>query len=237
MASSSRIDERSSLRMYIFKDKDPNSGLYHGRPMNVSERELLMGYPKGYVENSGKVHTWWRCMMALILSYIFIFFLLVSYLFDEVVKALRVVYREDSECLPQAHWRKDLPEKLHHFAGNYHSLPGTNFYRIEVVKDEKNVPCECAKMAPPLSNRLSQPTFFNETNYSKHLIGLVRYYVMDCSRTLESLQLTYCICSLLNYQAYSVPVVELLLRPLQRIFASRYYADYEYTYPWVPKDE
>ena len=55
MASKTRIDERSTLRMYVFeKEKNPTTGNYHGRPMKVCEREALMGYSKGYVEEPGE---------------------------------------------------------------------------------------------------------------------------------------------------------------------------------------
>jgi hypothetical protein len=55
MASKTRIDERSTLRMYVFeKEKNPTTGNYHGRPMQVFEREALMGYSKGYVEKPGE---------------------------------------------------------------------------------------------------------------------------------------------------------------------------------------
>jgi hypothetical protein len=63
MASSSRIDERGSLRMYVFhKESQPvkltRNGkpevCYYGRPINITERELMMGYPANYVKAPGK---------------------------------------------------------------------------------------------------------------------------------------------------------------------------------------
>jgi hypothetical protein len=59
MASSSRIDEVNSLRMYVFNERT-NHGTYHGRPMKVFERENLMGYPERYVEPHGKN---WSCIV------------------------------------------------------------------------------------------------------------------------------------------------------------------------------
>jgi site-specific DNA-cytosine methylase len=58
MACSSRIDERATLRMYVFKDKTDQLGRYHGRPMTVTEREKIMGYPVGYVERPGTMSDW-----------------------------------------------------------------------------------------------------------------------------------------------------------------------------------
>jgi hypothetical protein len=40
--------------MYVFHDQSETTGKYHGRPMNVLEREKLMGYPDGYVEKPGQ---------------------------------------------------------------------------------------------------------------------------------------------------------------------------------------
>jgi C-5 cytosine-specific DNA methylase len=74
MGSASRIDDRTSLRMYVFNDRHPVTANFHCRPLNgtcmrtsvvhskasdptncflVSEREKLMGYPVGYVERPG----------------------------------------------------------------------------------------------------------------------------------------------------------------------------------------
>mmetsp|Transcript_35563 Transcript_35563/g.82595 ORF Transcript_35563/g.82595 Transcript_35563/m.82595 type:complete len:540 (-) Transcript_35563:514-2133(-) len=60
MASKTRIDERSSLRMYVFhqspnKKKQKNKKIlqYRGRPMTIVERERMMGYPEGYIEKPG----------------------------------------------------------------------------------------------------------------------------------------------------------------------------------------
>ena len=56
MGSKSRIDERDSLRMYVFQTKPrihKNQIVYRGRPMTISEREKLMGYPDQYVEKAG----------------------------------------------------------------------------------------------------------------------------------------------------------------------------------------
>lgn len=54
MGSAERMDERSTLRMYVFQDQ-PKGGKYCGRPLTVSEREHLMGYPPGYVETPGRL--------------------------------------------------------------------------------------------------------------------------------------------------------------------------------------
>ena len=56
MASTTRIDERNTLRMYCFKKKKVFVGSskteeYAGRPYTVQERENLMGFPTGYVKD------------------------------------------------------------------------------------------------------------------------------------------------------------------------------------------
>jgi hypothetical protein len=115
------------------------------------------------------------------------------------------VYRDYAEFNRQDHWSGSLPKKLHKFAGNYHSLPGKDPYRVEVMKDEKGIPCEQPKMAPPLSNLLSQPTFFNETSYSKHLIGMVRSRPSRHGRTNHNLNsdFDFPLHRLIRYQWWS----------------------------------
>lgn len=57
MASSSRVDDVNSFRMYVFKEQKKKSlgeDLFLGRPLTVAERERLMGFPEGYVEVPGK---------------------------------------------------------------------------------------------------------------------------------------------------------------------------------------
>jgi hypothetical protein len=59
MASVGRIDDS---RMLVYKETDKRGRemgqqIYHGRPINVAEREIMMGYPKGYVESAGKYST------------------------------------------------------------------------------------------------------------------------------------------------------------------------------------
>ena len=54
MASTSRIDEIQTLRMFVFQDRDEETNKYYGRPMLTVEREKLMGFPVGYVEIPGK---------------------------------------------------------------------------------------------------------------------------------------------------------------------------------------
>jgi hypothetical protein len=63
MASAGRIDDRTTMRMYVFDEKKHKCPIeegskvmenrYLGRPMKVNERERLMGYPEGYVERPG----------------------------------------------------------------------------------------------------------------------------------------------------------------------------------------
>ena len=63
------------------------------------------------------------------------------------------------------------------------------------------------KMAPPLTT--AHPTFFTSDEYGKHLIG----------------------------NAFSVPVLEALLRPLRRVFDSKDYAGFSYRYVWEEEDQ
>jgi hypothetical protein len=62
--------------------------------------------------------------------------------------------------------------------------------------------CVYAKLQPPKVNTSS--VFLEEQQYGKRLIG----------------------------NAFSVPVVEILLRPLQTKFLKREYSDYTYNYVW-----
>ena len=107
MASKSRIDERNSLRMYVFKDRNVTTGNYHGRPMTVSEREKLMGYPTGYVEEP------------------------VQSLFETLYKdGLAHNWTIFSP------WKEALDPKYHHFAGNYHCLPAAHSYGFKIRESE-----------------------------------------------------------------------------------------------------
>lgn len=54
MGSKTGIDEPNTTRMYVFHETPDRRGRYHGRPMTVTERELLMGYKEGYVRDAGE---------------------------------------------------------------------------------------------------------------------------------------------------------------------------------------
>merc|ERR1740139_1006825 len=108
-----------------------------------------------------------------------------------------------------SHWRDKLHPKYHVFGGNYHQLPCSDPHRFEVSTDFPYVDL----MLSPAVNIIKDeesfitttcPCFFNAENYTKHLIGL----------------------------AYSVPVVEHLLKPLQKLFSSKTYPRFAYEYPW-----
>ena len=60
------------------------------------------------------------------------------------------------------------------------------------------------KMSPPVGGAQMKPTFFDVEGYSKHLVG----------------------------NAFSVPVVEALLKPLKKVFSHRTYNNFQYTYRW-----
>ena len=60
------------------------------------------------------------------------------------------------------------------------------------------------KMAPPTRETSSIPDYFTDEQYCKHLLGMT----------------------------YSVPVMEVLLKPLQDIFKTKEYQNYNYSYSW-----
>jgi len=192
MGSSSRIDDVHSLRMYVFKEKSHNGKCWLGRPINTGERELMMGFPKGYIE--------------------------------EPVRNLFCILRDDALCHQyeernsitggkvgtfQCHWRDKLDPKYHEFAGNYHKLPCSEPHRFEVNTE---FPYVGLKLSPAVNIldvgenfiTTTNPYFFNAENYAKHLIGL----------------------------AYSVPVVEHLLKPIQKMFSRKDYPRFSYKYAW-----
>ena len=68
MASPTRLDERSSMRMYVFAGYNKAAKRVHGRPLKVFERENLMGYPVGYVETAGTYRRQECSLYDLILS-------------------------------------------------------------------------------------------------------------------------------------------------------------------------
>jgi len=158
MASPTRLDERSSMRMYVFADFKKASKRAHGRPLKVFERENLMGYPVGYVETA------------------------VDELFQELHRnALILQRREDAEFDAQQPWRNCLPKKYHHFAGNYHRLPDDP-YKFELLKsspDDFDIFAMLhVKMAPPLPRLDAKPTYYNSEDYAKHLIGNVSTFML-----------------------------------------------------------
>ena len=65
-------------------------------------------------------------------------------------------------------WQDSLPQKYHHFAGNYHNLFCKNAYRFGVTAE---FPYVVLRMAPPAES--TQPTFYDAEGYAKQLIGQV----------------------------------------------------------------
>jgi len=173
MASTTRIDERTSLRMYVFDKKYANSAQsYHGRPMTVLERENLMGFPEGYVTEPMK----------------------------DLFEKLTDVNRPHKS----ASWRENLDKRYLTFGGNFHKFPNHQPYIFSLIQIPKGEYQIKMRMAPPIeSNKI--PSFYNEEEYGKHLIG----------------------------NSYSVPVVEALLRALTYYFPANYdYEDCNYKYSW-----
>lgn len=101
----------------------------------------------------------------------------VNELFQELHRnALILQRREDAEFDAQQPWRKCLPKKYHHFAGNYHRLPDEP-YKFELLKSSPDdfdiFGMLHVKMAPPLPRLDAKPTYYNSEDYAKHLIGNV----------------------------------------------------------------
>mmetsp|Transcript_10420 Transcript_10420/g.15921 ORF Transcript_10420/g.15921 Transcript_10420/m.15921 type:complete len:775 (-) Transcript_10420:120-2444(-) len=129
-------------------------------------------------------------------------------LFDKLTEdALKLNSKNESK------WQSQLHSKYHCFAGNYHEFPWEvckgDFHRFETTV----VPEVKLKLAPHFSGTLKNEDdsnynidFFDAEEYAKHLVGL----------------------------AYSVPVVEHLLKPLQQIFKPRWYEGFsEHQYKWA----
>lgn len=146
--------------MFVFRKQNDVTHKYHGRPMLIVEREKLMGYPVGYIEEPGTL--WSSCRVSLFSVTHKLF--AVRRLFEALGQnALNITMQDDQP------WKERLPEMYHNFAGNYHALRCKNPYRFEVNKDDP--PFIYAKMAPPDASK--DPPFFNVDGYAKHLIGMV----------------------------------------------------------------
>jgi hypothetical protein len=126
----------------------------------------------------------------------------------------------------ESNWKQWLQPQYHQFSGDY---PGFNGRHGETFRFIESAYPISLKMAAPLANRMvccwitlricsllylllsntfCQPSFFTSEGYSKHLLG----------------------------NAFSIPTVELLLRPLQRIFARKDYPDFSYEFAWNAKE-
>lgn len=149
MASPLRIDERQSLRMYVFDKNavETEEGgrtvkKYLGRPMTVAEREKIMGFPEGYVE-----------------------------------KAVHVLFAELLDNgINHKDWRKGLDPKYHHFAGNYHKLQDAEPYKFVFI-EEGLMGQVRMKMAPPPSGRRPVSLSFVSlcVEKEKHVILMERF--------------------------------------------------------------
>lgn len=151
MASSSRIDERSSLRMYVFQ-KEPKwvktegrvkeEKAFRGRPMNTKERELIMGYPADYVRSA---------VFKLFCT------LLDDGLSSSVTKATNL-------------WRSRMDKKFHTFAGNYHGLQASNPYRFAAHEGEIIM-----RMAPPQTTTTVRGLAFSSVQFDCTFICLLTH--------------------------------------------------------------
>ena len=145
-----------------------------------------------------------------------------KHLFRALLKPLRggrIADREKGGFV----WYKDLPKGFHCFSGVYHKFddesnelkiaahPSGLRYYEEEEEEEEEMPKKKEK-GKKRKHTMSQikwkaPHCFDETDYGCHLIG----------------------------NAYSVPVVEMLLRPLNQVFeAGDEYKGHEYKYFWLP---
>jgi hypothetical protein len=146
MASASRIDERNSLRMYVFKRNPISRRRFDGRPLSVGEREVMMGYPRGYVMTPGE--SWSSTIPS------FVVFCPVLTRFASVVRKLFTTLLNDA--FSSGHfadwgpdWRKTLEKKFHHFAGNYHELTVPDPYQCTLHSGKLWL-----KMAPPQTTKV-----------------------------------------------------------------------------------
>ena len=164
MASRTRIDDVNTLRMYVFKNQPPKEDKYEGRPLTVVERERLMGYFEGYVEQPGTSR--WTGLGAVGVNGC------VSNCLCHLVRDLFQKLRDDGlmlQMMDDDDWRDRLDEKYHHFAGNYHNLDVTDYHRFDIISEP---PFVSLKLAPPVKGT-ENVSFFNAMDYSKHLLGNV----------------------------------------------------------------
>ena len=73
-------------------------------------------------------------------------------------------------------------------------------------KPQQTSPFFLLKAGPPLPHKQKTQYYFSSSEYAKHLIG----------------------------NAFSIPVMEHLLKPLTQLFASKQHEGYSYPYPWPP---
>jgi hypothetical protein len=103
------------------------------------------------------------------------------------------------------HWKETLHEDFHHFNGAYHDEPDA--YQVEVnaaEPDAHQVEVDAVLNLKMLPRGISSRIFFDAEKYAKRSVG----------------------------NAYSVPIMEHLLKPLQRIFSARNYPVFQYKYAW-----
>ena len=123
---------------------------------------------------------------------LFLPFFLVEELFTLLTESLGRLDNEEGHGFDK-HWKDVLPKEYHCFAGNYHKLDlNGNFHRFEIIGKD---PFVGLKLAPPMEN--NSVDFFNAQDYSKRLIGLVRF--VDCFIFCERRSDFYFVCSLLSF--------------------------------------
>jgi len=143
MASTSRIDERSSLRMYIFDKKcASNKRDYHGRPLTVAERENLMGYPKGYVEEP------------------------MNHLFGKLIE---INHPYQSAKWRESLDKKYHKFAGNYHGVSDHDPYKYSLYQLPKEKSGSIEYCIKMRMTPP--TQCKSASFYEEEEYGKHLIG------------------------------------------------------------------
>ena len=106
-------------------------------------------------------------------------------------------------------WPTDLQTDYHCFSGLHHKFDGNDYLKIAAPPSGLHYKEEAVKGKKgkrKIQMAVDAPVCFDEEEYGYHLIG----------------------------NAYSVPVVEMLLRPLKKVYmAGDQYSGYQYQYYWM----
>ena len=189
LASKSRIDTPTMAVVKLSED-DKGENFIEKRYLNLKEREIVMGFPIGYVEAAGTFRS--QIVVTLysdshVTLTVFPRHCTVKDLFDNLLQ-----HGYGNTLQSETYWKVGLQEKYHLFGGLPARLYPSNYQLF-------------AKLQPPQVNTVND--FFDQEQYGKRLIG----------------------------NAFSVPVIEIILRELKTKFPARKYDDYTYQYVWQAK--